>query len=101
MEKKPESRPESPQLAAEDKEPPPFVEKEGVARLKITIVGASGLKKADALGGSDPYVICEVPGKGMVSDFTTRKINSAKQIRGKVDFVYLVSRPKYCRTPFP
>jgi len=77
VEKQPESRPESPQLAVEDKEPPPFVEKEGVARLKITIVGASGLKKADALGGSDPYVICEVPGKGSLG--RTRVLNNTQK----------------------
>jgi len=71
VEKKPESRPDK------STAPPPFVEKDGVARLKITIVGASGLKKAHALGGSDPYVICEVPGKGALG--RTRVLNNTQK----------------------
>jgi len=39
----------------------------GAARLKIKIIKAQGLRKADLLSASDAFVICEVPGKGQVS----------------------------------
>jgi hypothetical protein len=34
-----------------------------VSRLKVTILTADGLRKADVKGNSDPYCICEIPGK--------------------------------------
>lgn len=32
-------------------------------RIRVTIISASNLPQADLLGKSDPYVVCEVPGK--------------------------------------
>mmetsp|Transcript_154005 Transcript_154005/g.295316 ORF Transcript_154005/g.295316 Transcript_154005/m.295316 type:complete len:669 (-) Transcript_154005:92-2098(-) len=39
------------------------VAKKNYHRFDVTIVSAQGLRKADDIDGSDPYCICEVPGK--------------------------------------
>jgi Ca2+-binding EF-hand superfamily protein len=44
----------------------PFEDKSGPARIRIKIISAQGLRKADATGNSDPFVVCEIPGKGMI-----------------------------------
>ena len=31
--------------------------------VKVTVIGARGLRNVDWVGKSDPYCICEVPGK--------------------------------------
>jgi len=36
----------------------------GRARIRMTIIKATGLRKADLLSGTDAFVVCEVPGKG-------------------------------------
>merc|ERR1712048_684074 len=44
-------------------------------RVKVTIVGARGLRNADWVGKSDPYCICEIPGKSY-SKFLTEVVNN-------------------------
>lgn len=34
-----------------------------ISRLKVTVLHANGLRKADITGNSDPYCICEIPGR--------------------------------------
>merc|ERR1711971_136268 len=48
-----------------------------LSRIKVTIVHAQGLRKADVRGGSDPYCTFEVPGK-KGTKVQTKKVNNTQ-----------------------
>merc|ERR1712232_140630 len=50
--------------------------KQEMVKIRLTIIGAFGLKKADMFDKSDPYCTCEVPGKKTVEVKTPMVANT-------------------------
>jgi len=65
-----------------------------VKRLRVVITGAEGLRNADWIGKSDPYCVCEVPGKPYTRFKTEVRSNTLEPVWNKqCDFDYTPGDP--------